>query len=134
RDVQIDPHPVWRDFEFEVAPRLRRVRLEENFSNVAVPQFVAAAAGIAIGEDGDGTVAAAIFQKEKSRCPKRSNDRLAQFVRILTLPIGGTKKRRRALAIFLRREAVRIEWQCDLRRHNRICGVYGLFHAENSIT
>jgi hypothetical protein len=52
-DVQIDPHSIRANFEFLIATELRRVRLKENFHDVAVPQLVTAAIGIGAGKNGD---------------------------------------------------------------------------------
>ena len=55
-DVQINPKSVRTHFEFLISAKLRRVGLQKNFRDVAVPKLIAAAIGFGIEEHCDDSV------------------------------------------------------------------------------
>jgi len=61
-DFQIDPQTVGTYLEFFIAAQLFRIRLQENFSDVAVPKFIAATARVGIIKDIDDAIARHKFQ------------------------------------------------------------------------
>jgi hypothetical protein len=88
RDIQIDPHAVGADFEFEVAVGIGGVRLEKDFGDIAVPEMVAAAGGFGVWKDGDGAKAGLEFEEKGLRGPEEADFGLALGIGILTLPVS----------------------------------------------
>lgn len=65
RDVEIDPQPIRTDLEFLIPPCLRRLGLKENLRNVAVPELVTAAIGLASRENRHDAIARTKSQKQR---------------------------------------------------------------------
>lgn len=87
-DFQIDPKAVWAYLEFLVAPWLLRIRLQENFGDIAVPQLIAAAVSVGVFEDGDAAIASDKFQIKKLGRPEETNFSLAMPIGIFPLPVS----------------------------------------------
>jgi hypothetical protein len=92
-DIEIDPHAIGTDFEFFVAQRIRRVWLEKDFGDVAVPELVAAAGGFGIGKDGDGAIAG--VEPDEQRCwrPEEADFGFAPGVGIFAPPVRAETQR-----------------------------------------
>ena len=86
-DFQIDPKAVGAYLEFFVVARLLRIRLQENFSDIAVPKLVAAAAGFGVIKNGDATIAGDKFHIQKFRGPEEASFSLAMRIGIFSLPV-----------------------------------------------
>ena len=87
-DFQIDPKAVGTYLEFLVAAQLHRIRLQENFSDIAVPKLIAATIGVGIVKDGDEAIARDKFQVQKIGGPQEANFGLAMRIGIFSLPVG----------------------------------------------
>jgi len=87
-DFQIDPKAVGTYLEFLVAAQLRRIRLQENFRDIAVPKLIAATIGVGIVKDGDEAIARDKFQVQKIGGPQEANFGLAMRMGIFSLPVG----------------------------------------------
>lgn len=86
-NFQIDPKAVGAYLEFFVAARLLRIRLQENFGDIAVPQLIAAAASIGVIKDGDATKTSDKFHIQKFGRPEEADFGLAMRIGIFSLPV-----------------------------------------------
>ena len=87
-DFQIDPKAVGTYFEFFVAAQLRRIRLQENFSDIAVPKLIAATVKVGIIKDGDEAITCDKFQIQKFGVPQKAHFGVAMWIGAFSLPIG----------------------------------------------
>jgi len=86
-DFQIDPKAVGAYLEFLVAARLLRIKLQENFSDIAVPKLVAAAVSVGAFEYGDESIAGNKLHIQKFGRPEEANFGLAMRIGIFSLPV-----------------------------------------------
>jgi len=68
-NVQINPHPVWTDFEFLVASSIRFIWLKKNLSDVSIPQLIAPSVWVGVRKNCDHAVLRPESQIERLRCP-----------------------------------------------------------------
>src|SRR5262249_61015646 len=86
-DIQIYPHSILTDFEFPITMRIRRIRLQKNFRNVAIPELIAPAVGVAVRIGGEVAISALKAQVESFRGPKEPYFGAAVRVCVLALPV-----------------------------------------------
>src|SRR5581483_7683738 len=89
RDIQVDPVTIGGNLKFLVVPGTRRVGLEKYLGDIAVPEMVAASMGIGIGEGKELAVTAHKAQVKSSCRPQGAHRRLARWIGVAALPIGG---------------------------------------------
>jgi hypothetical protein len=87
-DFQVDPKAVGAYFEFFVAAQLCGIRLQENFSDIAVPKLIAPTPRVCVVKDADESIARDKFQVKKFGCPQKANFGLAIWIGICSLPVG----------------------------------------------
>src|SRR4029077_14200842 len=96
-------------------PELRRVRLQENFRHVAVPELVAAAIRLGIGKNGYGAEPCPESRKKGLGSPEKPDFRFSLGIGVLALPVRVKSQRPRKLPGNQRWEPIRIS---RLRRSN----------------
>ena len=90
-DFQVDPKAVGAYFKFFVAAWLCWIRLQENFGDIAVPEFIPATVSVGVLKDGDEAIAGDKFQIEKLGRPEKANFGLAMWIGVISLPVGVKK-------------------------------------------
>src|SRR6266478_2245035 len=69
-NVQIDPKSIRTDFEFLVPAELRRVGLQKNFRDVAIPELIAASIGLGIRKNANDAEFCLKSDKKRLACPQ----------------------------------------------------------------
>src|SRR5690348_18275992 len=105
---------------------MRGIGLQENLSDVAVPELPQAAgrlcARVVRGEYGQRAKETTEMQKEKLRSPQHANFGLAQRVGVLALPVGVERDRSCRFPGGGRRESIGIKRRAEMRSEERRVG------------
>ena len=125
-DFQIDPKAIGTYFEFLIAARLCRIRLQEGFRDIAVPKFIAAPVKIGVIEDGDEAKVRDKFQVKKFGRPQQANFGLTIWIRIFPLPVGIEVDGLCASPCFGRRETGGIDRAMEMSGENRVLHCFGV--------
>lgn len=96
-NVDINPETVGTDLKLEIAAGFGGIRLEEDFSNVAIPELPAAAGGLGVRENSDGLKIAAKAKKKSFGSPEEANFGLEPGIGVLPLPVPIKSDWRRGL-------------------------------------
>ena len=116
-DIQIYPHSIWTDFEFPITMRIRRIRLQKNFRNVAIPELIAPAVGVAVRIGGEVAISALKAQVESFRGPKEPYFGAALRVCVLALPVRLESDRLGEFPCLRRRKSVFVERRRERERN-----------------
>src|SRR5205085_5948240 len=113
RDLEVDPLTVRTDLEFLVVLGTEAIGLQENFGDIAIPQLVAAPAGLGIFKNVYGTIAAMKADIQVFGSPQEPDFCAALRIGILSLPVGIEGDGDGTRPVLRRRHLVRIEcaWQ-----------------------
>src|SRR5260370_37759021 len=90
KNIEINPHSVGSHFELPVVAFPHRIRLQECFGYVPVPQVVAATIGIGVREHMQLAIPAFESQIQHLRRPQNPDLGFALLVSIFALPVGTT--------------------------------------------
>src|SRR6266404_9354790 len=71
RNLQINPKPVWRYFNFLVTTRMRSARLQKNFANIAIPKAIPPSRRFRILENSDVRVGRVKSHKQEFVSPQQ---------------------------------------------------------------
>src|SRR5215469_6746657 len=73
RNIEVNPHPVGRDFKFLVVARARGIRLQESLRHVAVPKMISAPVCFRIFKNAKLAIAALKPEVEMAGRPQKAN-------------------------------------------------------------
>jgi len=88
RDVQVNPKTVRAHFKLFVVQRLGSCRLQENLSDVAVPEVIPPSAGLGVGENREAAIVREKSQVENIASPQQPHLCLSAWIRVLPLPVA----------------------------------------------
>src|SRR5262252_8118151 len=117
-DLQINPKPIGTHLKLFVSPKMRTVRLQEYFRDVAVPQLVPSSIRFRIGKNGNRPVSSLKSQKQNLPRPQQSHFRPAFRIRVLPLPVSIELQRESAHPQSWHRETFRIARPSQSTRHS----------------
>ena len=69
-DIKINPESIGADFKFLITTEIRRIRLQEDFGHVTIPELVAPAIRLGIGKNCNQAVFRAESQEKGLRSPE----------------------------------------------------------------